>query len=110
MSQDIPRVAGQAHAAAGVTSWYLHEVSFQETFTRRNVMTAHKTKVAGLGPVQRRSLQPECIATLCKALPHCAEMLQNSGVCSFAVVSVQLVWQVHRLDLNASVAMQNLQQ
>ena len=72
---------------------YLHEVSFQETFTRRNVMTAHKTKVAGLGPVQRWSLDPECIATLCKELPHCAE---NAAVARH----------VHHIDMDT---MQNLE-
>lgn len=72
MSQNLPRASRQVHAAAGVIFWYLHEVSLQETFTRRNVMTTHKTKVAGLVPVQCRSLNPECIATLCKVLPRCA--------------------------------------
>lgn len=86
----MPRVAGQEHAAAGVELWYLHEVSLQETFTRRNVMSTHKTKVAGLGPVQCWSLNPECITALCKARPLCAEnaaparqVQGRSAICAF---------------------------
>lgn len=74
VTDDMTSTAGHVYAAAaaGITLWYLHEVGLQKTFTRCNVMTAHKTKIAGFGPAQCWSLNPECIATLCETSPLCA--------------------------------------
>ena len=44
---------------------HLHEIGLQQAFTCLNVMTAHKAKVVGLGPVQCWRVNPECVATFC---------------------------------------------
>ena len=76
---------------------YLHEIGLQEAFTCRNVMTTHKTKIAGFGPAQCWSLNPECIAILCEASPCCAEHAAAIGHEHACMITVQLV-RLHDVD------------
>lgn len=99
MSEDRPSTAGNVYAAAGVTSWYLHEVGLQQAFTRCNMMTTHKTKIAGFCPAQCWSLNPKRIATLCKASPLCAEHAAAMGHEHGCMITVQSVRQLHDINI-----------